>query len=548
MKRIQKFILVSFLILLCLTAIPMTAAAADEVIASIDVSVMLNEDGSADFTEVWDIEWPYDGTEYYISMDNPGDKTISDFSVSDNSGTVYEYQNQWDVDSSFEDKAYKCGILKDGNHYELCWGISRMEDITYTLSYHMTGLVRSYEDDMDGFYYQFISGNLSSSPRHVSVTIETGTALDDENAECLAFGYKGDIGFSNGAIYANSTEALDSDQYVYILCGFEKGLFAAPAASGTFEALRETAQNDHDAVRTILLVLAVIAGLLIVILIPLSLAQRNIKLADGSKVRRPRLKHVEEAVSLPFSGSIPQTYSAATLYFFNPFPGLSPIAAYVAKWELEKRMTVKEDSVDEAAMKKGKAHILLGAAPTGDEAEMQLYEMFQKAAKHTDTLTLKAWGNWTEKNHEKLDEWSDVLKAQGERELIANKLAGKDEKNHLRLTQVGLERYVTSVGFLKYLKSLKKGNRISAEKEDWGGYIIFASLFGLTESVAQRLQTDYQNDFDSYCGNYGMNPMMFIYFMSYGNQYSHTAHGGDGGNAASSGGGGFSGVSGGGGR
>ena len=77
----------------------------------------------------------------YKPYDNLGNSKITNFSVSDSSGKMYETLSVWNTNNSFENKAYKCGIIENANEgIELCWGISKYGITTYTLKYNITNI------------------------------------------------------------------------------------------------------------------------------------------------------------------------------------------------------------------------------------------------------------------------------------------------------------------------------------------------------------------------------------------------------------------------
>ena len=541
MKTAKK-LLSSLLVLFCLTAASLPALAEEKAINSIDVSVLLNENGTAEFTEVWTVEGPYDGTEYYIPLSNMKNMSVSGFSVTDNEGKVYQSVDSWDVDASFEEKAYKCGVIKNGNSYELCWGISRMEDISYTLTYRVEGLVRNYEDN-DGFYYRFIPDQMSSPPQRVSVSIMADIPLNAENSGIWAFGYDGDIQFKDGMIYAESDSPLKSSQYVNILCGFEKGFFHSVNTKGSFEALKEKAVNENNVLRTVLITVGSIAAVFLVTGLIISLATRNLKLFDGTKVRRPKKKNIDANPSIPYHGSIAQTCSGLSQQYALTAFMLNPVAAYISKWELDGCISMEE--IPGIKYTRRPPVLLLDSRPeSGDKSELALYDMLKQAAAG-NSLSIKQWEKWQQKNHKKMEKWDEQFTEQGEDELIRNSYAKEDSRGKLRATESGLERYEQAVGFVKYLQQFNHSDQISADRDMWGSYIVFASLLGITETVTNGLSDAYGDDFDSYCGSYGMDSYMFLYFMNSGNSYSQTVQsslsGGSGGSAMSSGGGGFSG-------
>ena len=75
---------------------------------SIDMNVFIDENGNANVTETWQY-YSDSGTECYHSYKNLGNSKIKNLIVSDDVMT-YEILDGWDVNGSFDDKKYKCGI------------------------------------------------------------------------------------------------------------------------------------------------------------------------------------------------------------------------------------------------------------------------------------------------------------------------------------------------------------------------------------------------------------------------------------------------------
>lgn len=103
-------------------------------INSINMDVYIDEFGNAKVNEVWDT-YLDSGTEGYRGFSNLENITISDFKVQDELGNVFDYQNNWNSNLSFSNKAYKNGINYLTNGLELCWGISEYGEKVYTLNY-----------------------------------------------------------------------------------------------------------------------------------------------------------------------------------------------------------------------------------------------------------------------------------------------------------------------------------------------------------------------------------------------------------------------------
>ncbi len=538
-KRIVITVVLSFLISI-LYCIP--ALADEKGITEIDITAVLRTDGSCDISEVWVIDDVYDGTEYYIGLNDLEGISVTDLKVTDDSGTVYQTLGEWDIDSSFEEKAYKCGILEKDNGYEICWGISQMGNRTYTVSYSLNGLVKEYSDQA-GFYHRFVSDELSSSPQSVNISLSMEeTELTEENTQIWAFGYEGEIQFDNGSVIAWSKNELGSNDYVNLLIGFSSELFDARQVDGTFEEVKEKAMGSGESGSYIIIFLGIVVMIVLFFVVWYILVSRNIRLADGTKIRRVPAKKIEPMTSVPFKRSIPMTCAAIGLD--GTIIASEPIAAYIIKWQFEEIIRM-EDVKNEPV-------IYFLQIPDADKVELELFNMLKNAG-DGEVLKLADWRKWAEKHYNKIDLWKKNIVKYGKICLRDEGWADKDNKGKIRFTQTGYDKQIRLIGFYKYLKNFNKSTSdMEAPREYWGDYLIFATLFNLSKPVTSGLQNIDEEGFDSFCGMYSINPAMFLIYMNHAAAISHTsnlgASDGTGGASFSGGGGGFSGGGGGGSR
>ena len=138
----------------------------------------------------------------------------------------YTFVENWDVDSSFGEKAGKCGILETDEGVELCWGISEYGENRYAIEYVLHDLVGSYSD-ADGFNHRFVDG-MSFFPTDVVLTIcnQDGTPLTDERCDIWGFGFDGQVVFEDGVIRAWSEAPLENGQHMTVMLSLEKGVLS----------------------------------------------------------------------------------------------------------------------------------------------------------------------------------------------------------------------------------------------------------------------------------------------------------------------------------
>lgn len=553
MKIKQKSLFHFFLlvaVVFLMNAVP--AFAAEQAIPSINVDVQLKKDGSAVITEVWDVRGVSDGTEYYKALYNMKGMSVHSLLVSDESGKQYKTLENWDTKRSREEKAGTCGILKTSQGYELCWGIGNYGDHQYTIQYTLDGLVKDY-GDYAGFYHQFIS-ELSSAPESISMKIRMpDTQLNQDNSRIWAYGFTGQVEIDpDGSLIAYSSEALGKNDYGNVLCRFDRSLFPMAKAGGmSFEKLQKSADNDKsDLAKTILFsILAAAAA----VIFPSIFFYSRYKLADGTVMRLPGMKHIDMNWTIPFDGSIPAVYSA--MHLLRRGIPLDTLGAYLIRWQEAGYIRMETGrNEDRKNTEKEEAIVFVQNKPHGTEAENSLYQILVSQADQNGILLISDIGKRSEEFHTKLTAWEKAVKLEGDNELMHLNVAATDIKGSLRFTSSGFEQAVRVLGFQKYLKDMSGQKQYQTSQGAlWGDYLVFATLFHMGEQVLQSMKALDPVYFNSFAGLYGCNSYSMLYLMTMTNHVSSAASpsaniDGTGGGVSSMGGGGFSGGGGGGSR
>src|SRR5699024_7967369 len=198
--------------------------AADNKIEQIQMEVFIHDDGSAKVKETRLVDL-YEGTENYIAFGNLGNASIENFKVSED-GRAYETVDNWNLDASREEKAFKSGIIETAEGIELSWGIGEYGQHEYILEYEITNFIKQL-NDAQMLYWQFVNSNMDPPPENVSIEIEANENFTQENTSIWMFGHLGAIQLSNGKIMAATHTPMTSNSYVVILTKFKNGMFQA---------------------------------------------------------------------------------------------------------------------------------------------------------------------------------------------------------------------------------------------------------------------------------------------------------------------------------
>ena len=531
------------------------AAFASNNVSDINVDVIINDDGSAYITQTWNCNFT-EGTEGYIPIENLGEMTISDFSVSDENG-AYTYIDDWDINAGFDEKAGKCGIVETEKGNELCWGISEYGAKRYAIEYKISGLVGSYTD-FDGFNFQFINSGMGTLPTDVTVkiTVKNGTLLDANNSGIWAFGFKGQIEFQNGKVVAYTEKSLSTDtESVIIMLQLNKGLISPTrTVNDSFETVKTRAfegsdyNNDSESEEgstgigflTWLLIIAVFVFIIFAV----------VQTAKKQKKIRALYKKAEYFREAPLSGNIEEAYVLAEKYSQASDDGNLIGAAFLKLINAGCLEPMTERSVGFFGKEKESVSLRLVRRPelAGLTVDM-LYNLLESACGSDRILQERELEEYCKKHHEAITEIIDAAKEYGGNmlEQMACYDSSKAAKP-LGLSQLGTNLLLSIMGFKKYLLEFSLiGERTIAESVIWQDYLTFATLLGIADKAIEQFEKVYPVP-TQYSEN-----AHYYYMLAY--SYRHASYdtaqaarsSGEGGGSSFGGGGGFSGGGGGGG-
>ena len=543
----MKRIALSFLLLLA----SLGAHAFYPEIRDININVTLSDDGSARITEVWNV-CVASGTEWYLVRHNLGDIRISDLAVTDETGLNYIYEGEnWNVDRGIEAKAGRCGLVRDGHDYEICWGVGSYGDHIFTVSYTMSNVVKSLTD-YDVLHMQFISPGLSSRPQHCRVTISSeGCEFTADNSGIWAFGFNGTVNFVGGDIVAESDAQFSSDEEsVIILSRFDKGIFAPTSVKDyDFASVRDMAfkgSSYEDFIRQQKeeKMAARLFGFLAAGLAAISVwaARRRIRKRNLNIFGVEKLKDIDWERGIPFDGDLFESR-----YVMEKCGRVTKANAIASALILR---FIKEGKLDVVKNAKGKIDLAFRSGADLSSlsgTEREFYDMVREASGSDLVLQSREFSSWSRKHVERVSDWVTSLTSEG-----SNRLRADHFVESSKFTREGQAHARRVIGFEKYLKDFTlMEQRASQEAVLWHDYIVFAALYGIADKVAKELKDINPQAFEEAVGmDYPtMNNVVFISnnmansitSAVVSHAQTSTSVGGGGGFSSFGGGGGFSG-------
>lgn len=547
MKKICVLMSILFMALISVN----TVKADETEIQNMTIQVEINQQGNAAITETWNMS-VYEGTEVYKVLDNMDESVVSRLRVTDDTGFVYEYVDDWDVDWDFEEKAGQCGIIQDGDRYELCFGIGEYGQRTYTFQYEVSNFVKQY-DDLQGFNYAFFS-EMELDIDHFLITVSSPYDFDDDNSQIWAFGYSGKVYFQDGNVILENDQPLTDGEKVQLLMSINTSPFINTFENkGDFQQILDDALDNSQYDETqyqqdgyymafpyksyeeliffiVLGVLAVI-GIGVVLTISYQKAVKNLTQYRFDDYH-PFFDSYQTYRSIPCQGDIFQIYYLAIkAKTINESQKEGLIEALFMKWIQQQKIRLEQDDV----------FIIEEAQGINHPLERQFYGYLVEAAENKKELKTKQFEKWCSRHHNELQDWFESVKTYVEDTYLeAHLIEMEDCQGKWLCKQIKGERQVLSsalredmlriAGLKHYLEDFQE-DELNQKEE----YMIYASLLGVYEEFDKKLHSLYPN---SYMNSYWYYSAGVIHTMSHQSMNSMNSSVTGGGSSFSGGGGG----------
>lgn len=557
MRKLFKILLFSLLIYVIFSLEKVVNA---NTINNISMNIYIDDNGNADVTEVWQCN-VNEGTEVYHPYYNLGTSEIENFSVSLGS-TQYTTLDTWKTSGSLSSKAYKAGINHISNGVELCWGISKYGQNSYTVKYTITNFVVGLNDSQM-IYWTLIPYEFSNRIGQVTINIRAPFSIPS-STDVWGYGnYGGTAYVNNGFITMASDGTLDNDEYMTILVKFPSNSFNVESKlDNDFQYYLDMAEegakhysDSFDFIAFVPVILILIVFTFTILLYYISQKNKDRLKFENKSNKLPKKKDI------PYYRDIPCNKDIFLLFFigfqFNIIKKKTDLlGSVILRWVRNKQVTFQKNGD-----KSSDTSIIFSEelkSTISDENEKKLYNMFLEASKD-GVLEDSEFSKWCNVNYREILDWFDTILDTEKDKLVQNGLLIEVKKDFLSyekyIATPELRQYALNIaGLKKYLEEYTLiADREVPDVVLFEDYLILAQMFGIADEVSKNFKKLYpdlitQTNFDSY------NTVTFInLYAVHGMNSAYSANRAaarnysSGGGGFSSGGGGFGSFGGGGG-
>lgn len=495
MKKILLFIALLFL--------PIFAHAESDVINNFDMTIYIDNNGTAHVTETWDATANM-GSEFYRSYYNYGNSEFGNFTVTMD-GKDYTFTSNWNIDASLKDKEYKNGFNYVTNGIEICFGKTSMGRHTYVSKYTITNFLVETSDSQV-LYWTLLPYNNGGQFQAVHIKIYSDTKYNSDLPVWGYGNYGGTAYVYDGFIEMTSDGVLDNDEYMTLLVKYPLGTFTnitTKDTSSTFNDYYEMAEEGSTEYEDVdssnvwwTAFLGIFQPLFIICIVVLIFnhASKTAVLGDYRLDFGKRGKKIDKEI--PNYREIPCKKNIYDAYFISLAFDICKkktdlLGAILLKWIKEDKIATKK--VTTKILKKEELAIDLKDSTFDNPLEQKLYNMMKEASED-GILEKKEFERWCNEYYTKILNWFDkVLNETGEKFENNKFIVHKDNRvNKYDVADDMFDEAKKLKGLKQYLLEFSRiGEKEPIEVKMWEEYLMFAQIFGIAEEVAKQFKKLY---------------------------------------------------------
>lgn len=421
------------------------ASSSDLYLNHLDFQASINNDGSMDVTEKWNIKINDTNTLYKTFLTDKtkysGIKNVKVTDITNSNNKPFYKQNQW---SYHLPKGNYFGGINNDNQFEIAWGVG-LEDNSatrvYEISYQVEDAISKYSDYGE-LYWQFVGKDFEVDAKNITGTIYLPSHADNKE-DIKVWGHTEDL---NGEIYVTDTNKIEftinqfrAGRYVEIRTLFPENMLGTIKRGENKPRLNQVVEEEttwvnqanarrkmKETTKTILGIAVNIGGIILLIFSVRS-SIKTIKKIKTSKKIKPtqKLTYYRE---IPRSDSTPAEALALLVKQVGGFNNSTYLGriftATLLNLSLKKFLKFEQD--DKIITIK-----ILEQAPQGLASdEKVIFEYLKKATDKTNgQIDTKELEKYIKKSRSKVLKLESDISNATEQTLYQKQLADKQEKD-----------------------------------------------------------------------------------------------------------------------
>lgn len=441
----MKKILISFFIVLSTILIGnVSNAASDFTLNTINFDAILNEDGSMNVTEEWNIKVHSTTNTLFktFEIDKSKYSGITDVKVYEinKAGTQIAFTEK-NEEVLHVDKNCYYGLVNSNGKYEIAWGINEQSgEKTYKICYKVEECIKKY-NDISELYWKCIGNDFEVDINKVTGTIHIpNKGADKSTIKAWAHGpLNGNITINSGEKVSFELEYFDAGNYVEVRLAMPTEIFKtntlninrldtilseeiqlANEANQARENIQKQKERQEQTEKNIKIAMQIIGVALTLIF--LTRINKYEKLIQENPKMKPEneSKYYRE---IPNENATPG--EVAFLHYFkgkgieNNIPKI--LSSTILDLALKKYIEFEKVDVKN---KKEQIRIIVKKKDTLElkEDEREIYELLKRIQGENNGFNMKEFEKYAKKHYKvflgKLDKLPDIIKNQGEKEEI----------------------------------------------------------------------------------------------------------------------------------
>lgn len=574
MKIFKKSIICIFILLLILMGLCIPSKAANSYLNlnELNFYAKINDDGSMDVVETWNIEIEDTNTLFKtFELDNTKFSSIDNVKVKD--VTANKEFNQIDEEMYHVTKDCYYGLVNSNGAFEIAWGVGLDDEEdtrTYEISYTVEDAVSKYNDYAE-LYWQFIGEDFEIDADKITGTIELPESANSTE-DIKVWGHTEGL---NGEIYATATNEITFElnnfyagRFVEVRTLFPSYMIENTNRTYSTNRYEEVVQEETEWVNEanarrrqeeikdlIITILMIIAIIIITVILIVKAVKYGKKLKTLNKYKPEQ--ELEYFRDLPSKDVTPgeATYILQEAYygFSSSFGRIFSATMLDLKLKDYIDLRVEKD-------KKDKDVIYIKRIKPSDEKlkndEKKVLDFIYKVEKKKEEITIKQLEKYITSHSSSVQKLIEQSGKDIEDQLVLEGILNKSNKEEYIkyqtmsglyfvfaiivlmfafpvsialivngilcfkikkrinvLTQKGIDSKEKWKGLKKYMEDFSLLNEKEVPAiEVWEKYLVYATAFGIADKVLEQLKTVYPN-----IDQMDVSASAYMYFMYHSN-------------------------------